>query len=118
MHSWDLQAAQRIPGGAGPIASSAKTSFSVSPQVWDLKDLGLQAAQRILGGADPLALLTEVAQNFPALAGPLSRLEPSPELRADLAANRRLMQVPIGCWPAPGKCCRPIACTSRAPRPD
>ena len=61
--------------------------------MWDLKDLGLQAAQRVLEAAEPLRLLTELAQNFPAHAAPLSRLEVSPERRAEFAHNRRVMQV-------------------------
>jgi len=61
-------------------------------QVWDLKDLGLQAAQRVLEASDPLRLLTELAQNFPTHAGPLSRLDVSADLRKELAANRRVMQ--------------------------
>lgn len=59
--------------------------------MWDLKDLGLQAAQRILAAADPLAALADVAQNFPALAGALSRLEVAAPLRAEVAANARIL---------------------------
>lgn len=66
----------------------------MDPQVWDLKELGLQASQRILDSGDPLRLLTELAQNFPAHASPLSRLEVAVEKRAEWAQNRRIMQVP------------------------
>ena len=62
-------------------------------QVWDLKDLGLQAAQRIVGAADPLRLLTEVAQNFPSLAEPLSKLAVDSDLRDEIGANTRMIQV-------------------------
>jgi UDP-glucose:glycoprotein glucosyltransferase len=41
--------------------------------VWDVQDAGLQAAHRILNASDPLALLAELSQNFPALAGSLSK---------------------------------------------
>ena len=44
--------------------------------------------------ADPLRLLKEVSQNFPGLAEPLSRLAVDQELRAEVAANGRLVQVP------------------------
>lgn len=54
--------------------------------------MGLQAAQRVLEASDPLRLLTELAQNFPTHAGPLSRLDVSADLRKELAANRRVMQ--------------------------
>lgn len=64
-------------------------------QVWDLKDLGLQAAQRVLSASDPLRSLMEMAQNFPAHAGPLSRQDVRVDLRMELASNRRVMQVEI-----------------------
>lgn len=40
---------------------------------------------------DPVAALTDVAQNFPMLASPLSRLEVSKEVRAAVATNARLL---------------------------
>lgn len=43
--------------------------------------------------ADPLRLLKEVSQNFPGLAEPLSRLAVDEELRAEIMANGRLVQV-------------------------
>lgn len=56
-----------------------------------MKDLGLQAAQRVVAAADPVPALTHVAQNFPMLASPLSRLEVSKEVRAAVATNARVL---------------------------
>ena len=53
-------------------------------QVWDLKDLGLQAVQRIVKAADPLRMLVEVSQNFPSLAGSLSRIAIPEDVRAEI----------------------------------
>ena len=55
-------------------------------QVWDLKDLGLQATQRIVNAADPLRMLIEVSQNFPSLAGSLSRIAIPDDVRAETRA--------------------------------
>ena len=43
--------------------------------------------------ADPLRVLKEVSQNFPGLAEPLSRLAVDEDLRTEVAANGRVVQV-------------------------
>ena len=50
---------------------------------------GLRPAQ----AADPLRVLVEVSQNFPGLAEPLSRLAVDEDLRTEVAANGRVVQV-------------------------
>jgi len=56
--------------------------------------------------ADPLRVLTEVSQNFPGLAEPLSRLAIDEDLRAEVAANGRVVQVhsPVAVCSEPGGC--------------
>jgi UDP-glucose:glycoprotein glucosyltransferase len=56
-------------------------------RVRDIKDLGLQATQRIVSSRDPLREMVDVSQNFPSLAGSLSRLKLDPEVRAEAAQN-------------------------------
>ncbi|KAK9839732.1 hypothetical protein WJX84_005510 [Apatococcus fuscideae] len=62
----------------------ASTSEEQTLKVWDLKDLGLQAVQRIVKAADPLRMLVEVSQNFPSLAGSLSRIIIPDDIRAEI----------------------------------
>ena len=64
-----------------------------------MKELGLQAAQRIAAALDPLRALGEVAQNFPNLAAPLSRVAVAAPLRHELQQMHRL--IPGGARPPP-----------------
>lgn len=44
-------------------------------KVWQMQNLGVQTSQRITKASNPIALMADISQNFPSLAGSLSRLE-------------------------------------------
>ena len=80
-----LRGGMQSEGAAGAFWTPGRA------QVWNMKDLGLQAAQRIAAALDPLHALGEVAQNFPNLAAPLSRVAVAAPLRAELQQLHRLI---------------------------
>lgn len=82
-------------------------------QVWDLKDLGVQAAQRIGQAADPLRSLVGVSQNFPNLAGALSRTKLDKAVRKEL---RQMQDVLPGGRPASSKQILDRVCGDPFPR--
>ena len=51
--------------------------------------MGLQASQKIVTGSDPLRALRDISQNFPSLAGSLTRLKQNQTLKQDISANQR-----------------------------
>ncbi len=56
------------------------------------QDLGLQASERIMSSSDPLGLLRDISQNFPLIAGSLSRLKVEADTRQNIDNNQGALQ--------------------------
>lgn len=54
--------------------------------------MGLQAAQKVVSGSDPLRTLRDISQNFPTLAGPLTRLKLNNTLKTEIQHNQNRIQ--------------------------
>jgi hypothetical protein len=52
-------------------------------------DMGLQASQKIVSNSDPLRALRDISQNFPSLAGSLTRLKQNQTLKQEIANNQQ-----------------------------
>lgn len=50
--------------------------------------MGLQASQKVVTGSDPLRALRDISQNFPSLAGPLTRIKLNQTLKSEIQHNQ------------------------------
>ncbi len=52
-------------------------------------DMGLQASQKVVSSSDPIRVLRDISQNFPSLAGPLTKLKLNSTLKQDIQYNQK-----------------------------
>ena len=64
--------------------SSSSAGGSSQLRAWELDSMGLQATQRILDARNPLGVMQDISASFPALAGSLSKMKVSPQVKREV----------------------------------